>query len=352
MHLSIAITHDSVTTRTLPFKRPRMMRLQHADPAVRLQRRRNGIAILISLSTITVLYLNFDPTPAGADPAPGKINIAKLSSSVGGTLPTTAAPIQTASISEAHVGRSTDYNVEANRLSLMFNLFLIESGHERLSKTPDYTATFFKHERIDGEMLDPQVMEMKLRHAPFSVYMKWHEGEVGRELLYVDGENDGKMIVHPGGIRGRLLPSIKLEPTSNLSMRETRHPVTMVGMLNLAHEIITRRKREMKDGVDIRCQMIEDQMINERPCYCFVLVWPNQHESEEYRKSIQYIDKELSLPVCVKNFAWPDSEEPIPPEKLDEETLIEHYAYTDIQFNKQLTAGDFDRANEEYHFRR
>ncbi|MGE3314691.1 MAG: DUF1571 domain-containing protein [Planctomycetaceae bacterium] len=330
-----------------------MKRLQHADQAVRLQRRRNGIAILISLATVTVLKLNFEPTPAGADASPGKINVAKLSASVGGALPAMPAPVQTASISGEHVGRrDVDYNVEANRLTLLFNLFLLEQGHARLAKAPDYTATFFKHERIGGEMLDPQVMELKLRHAPFSVYMKWHEGEVGRELLYVAGENDGKMIVHPGGLRGRLLPSIKLEPDSNLSMRETRHPVTMVGMLNLAHEIITRRKAEMKANADIRCQLIEDQMINDRPCYCFVLNWVHQHESEEYRKSIQYIDKELSIPVCVKNFAWPDSEEPIPAEKLDEETLTEHYAYTDIQFDKKLTAGDFDRANEEYHFRR
>lgn len=331
-----------------------MKRSQPADPSVRLARRRNGLAILISFTAVAILHLNFDPLPAGADLEPGKINVAKFSSAVAVSLPAAhAGPVQTASIGESGVAaRTLDFNAEANSLSLLLNQFLLEQGCERLSHIPNYTATFFKQERVDGTLLDEQVMEMKLRHAPFSVYMKWHAGEVGRELLYVEGEHDGKMIVHPGGLRGRLLPSVKLEPTNSLVMRESRHPVTMVGLRNLAHEIITRRKLEIEQGQDIRCQLIDNQMVNERPCYCFVITYMNQKQSDIYRKSIQYIDKQLSLPVCVKNYTWPDSEEPIAPEKLDEETLIEHYVYTDIQFNREMTAVDFDRANEAYHFRR
>jgi hypothetical protein len=334
-----------------------MKRSRHVDPAVRFSRRRNGLAILISLAALGTLHFNFESAPAGADHEPGKIDVARLTKSVLVTVPVShgqqAAPIQTASLGESSLSpRELDFNAEANRLSLLLNLSLLEQGHERLSRIPDYTATFVKQERIDGEMKDEQVMELKLRHAPFSVYMKWHAGEVGRELLYHEGENEGKIIVHPGGLRGRLLASIKLEPTNALVMAESRHPVTMVGLLNLSGEIITRRKAEMRDKHDLRCELIDNQVVNDRPCYCFIVTYMNREQQKEYRKSVQFIDKELYLPICVKNYSWPESADPIAPEKLDEETLIEHYVYTDITFNRQFAATDFDRANEEYHFRR
>ncbi len=336
-----------------------MKRSQHADPMVRQFRRHNGLAILISLAALGILHFNFESAPAGSDLQPGKIDVAKLTSAVSISIPIPqatpipAAPVQTASLNEAApASPSLDFNAEANRLSLLMNLFLLEQGAERLKKVPDYTATFVKQERIDGELLEEQIMELKLRHAPFCVYMKWHAGEVGRELLYHEGENEGKIIVHPGGLRGRLLPSIKLEPTNSLVMAESRHPVTMVGLLNLANEIITRRKAEMRDKHDMRCQLIDDQVVNDRPCYCFIITYMNKKQQETYRKSVQFIDKELCLPICVRNYGWPESAEPIAPEKLDEETIIENYVYTDIQFNRELTAADFDRGNEAYHFRR
>ena len=40
---------------------------------------------------------------------------------------------------------------------------------------------------------------VKVRHEPFSIYLKWLSGEVGREVLYVDGANDGEMFVRSGG---------------------------------------------------------------------------------------------------------------------------------------------------------
>ena len=54
-----------------------------------------------------------------------------------------------------------------------------------------YKRWYEREERIDGEMKEPQQMELKLRHAPFSVYMKWLNGDKGRELLYTANENDG-----------------------------------------------------------------------------------------------------------------------------------------------------------------
>jgi hypothetical protein len=55
----------------------------------------------------------------------------------------------------------------------------------------------------------------------------------------------------------------------------------------------------------------------------------------------------------VKNYAWPDEKQTFADDNaLDEATLIEHYAYSDLQFNQQLASKDFDRTNEAYGFKR
>jgi hypothetical protein len=238
-------------------------------------------------------------------------------------------------------------------MALQMNTVLIEQGRRRLSESNDYTCTFYKQERIADEMLEGVFIDLKIRHKPFSVYMKWLSGEKGRELLYVDGEHDGKMVVHPGGWKARLLPSVKIEPDSSLAMRETRHPVTMVGLVKLCDEIIARRKAELAGNHPVRCQFLENETIGDRACYGFIAVYLDRKVSEEYRKSIQYIDKELLLPICVKNYAWPEEKQSFADENaVDEATMIEHYAYTELQFNQQLANEDFDRGNRSYNFRR
>jgi hypothetical protein len=136
-------------------------------------------------------------------------------------------------------------------------------------------------------------------------------------------------------------------------MSEARHPVTMVGLIKLCDEITGRRKNELAHRLPIRCRLLENEMVNDRPCYGFVSTYLDRKCSEDYRKSIHYVDKEWLLPICVKNYAWPEARQTFADDNaLDEATLVEHYAYSELQFNQQLAAKDFDRANEAYGFRR
>ena len=124
----------------------------------------------------------------------------------------TAAGSGTASADD--VNRQIQSAVSGSRVALQLHLALLELGKTRIEKSPDYTATFVKRERLDGEDLqEMQTMQLKLRHKPFSLYLKWQEGgDVGREILYVDGQHEQRMLVHPGGLKGKLLPDLKLEP--------------------------------------------------------------------------------------------------------------------------------------------
>ena len=44
---------------------------------------------------------------------------------------------------------------------------------------------------------------MKVRHEPFSVYMWFLKPFQGREVLYVDGQNNNEMVVLEAGLKRR-----------------------------------------------------------------------------------------------------------------------------------------------------
>ncbi len=85
----------------------------------------------------------------------------------------------------------------------------------------DYTCTLVKRERIKGTLGDHEYMFTKIRNGKsedgrvttkFSVYLYFlkPEGVKGREVLYIEGDNEGKLIAKEGGLKGRVLPSVWL----------------------------------------------------------------------------------------------------------------------------------------------
>ena len=87
-------------------------------------------------------------------------------------------------------------------------------------------------------------------------------------------------------------------------------------------------------------------------CYCFIIEYDHPELSTGYRKVVAYVDKQLSLPVSVKNYGWPkENAQPASPAELDDQTLLETYSYSGIELNQKLTDADFDRHNKSYKFR-
>ena len=327
-----------------------MTRSEHAVSLPVSPHRRNFLAIIISFLTVSFLYLNFEPRPAGADLDASLTDI----SSVTAVSPMLASQSEAKTDSdsqEADSAVATDMLAQG-KAAMMLNLLLLEKGYAQFSKFSDYTATFFKRERVDGILGDGQIVNIKVRHEPFSIYMKWVVGDRGREVLYVDGENDGKLLVKKGGFAGRLLGALKLDPDGSLAMKESRHPVTRAGLLNLVGELIKHRRKEvlLEDG--FHCVMLDNQEVNQRPCYGFILEFDDRTVSRIYRKSVLYLDKELLVPLHLQNYTWPEKEGETDAQKLDEETIIEHYTFSNIKLNQNLADLDFDRANENYSLRR
>jgi len=322
----------------------------------------NVCALLITTAVFGYITINSDPVISGTEspleataaigppqltlpPAPSISlrNAERLQGTVEAPAAETVAT--TAPVSAA----PSNPDVLTGRWAMLLSVTMLQRGCERFEHVTDYKATLYKQERINGEMLDGQTMSMKLRHQPFSVYMKWLDGDKGRQLIYVDGQNDGNLLVQLGGVKGRLLGTLSINPTGSQSMAESRYPITGAGLLHLAKKIVEYRQKDLERGTGVHCEMHDNQELNGRPCYVFVTTYDSPEFCETYRKAVCYIDKELSMPVCVRNYTWGVD---VDPAKIDEETLIEFYSYSDIQIEQELADGDFDRGNEAYRMRR
>lgn len=295
-----------------------------------------------------------EPPPAEVD----GYNVARISTPIVlASRSDETAPLRTAALSPADEEAPRTGQITAGpmrgRDAWRLNVDLLEQARTRLQSVSGYTATFYRREVVAGSMGEPELMEMKLRHAPYSVYLKWIVGDKGRELLFVDGQNDGEMLVHPGGWKARLFPALKIDPNGAVARSESRHPITDIGLLHLTERLLIRRRNDRTKQGGVTHEKREDCEVNDRQCHCFVTTYHAPKYSDYYRKSIVFIDCETHMPIAIQNYTWPEQGEEIAdPARLDEATLIEHYSYTDLQLELQLADSEFDRGNTNYHFRR
>lgn len=325
-----------------------MRRLFRIWSSLDAQRKSNLIAGGILLAAIGFLRLEAAPIPSGSQTIHRSANKQlALKLELPPAAPVAAAATSAESVADESAAALTP--AEIARKTLEQKLARITAGVEFLKKTPDYTAEFMKQEFVGGELTDEQEISLKVRHAPFSVYLKWNTGDTGREVLYVDGENDGEMLVRAGrGLKAKL-GTLSLAPDGTLAMSEARYPITKAGLLELALIIQDAHQFDLKTSNFSRCELLADQEFDGRKCWCYYIEYADAQGSPQYRKSITLLDQEWSVPVYIKNYTWPTPDlANATPEEMDEATLIEYYTYTDVRFRQQLANSDFDRENEEY----
>jgi hypothetical protein len=258
-----------------------------------------------------------------------------------------ADAVEEESVEESVEVASASTHSPSTRLSLFVNVAMLEKAEAVLAGLPGYTATFSKQEVVADELTDEQVMQVKIRHEPFSVYMKWVTGHKGRQLLYVKGQNANRMLVKLGGWKKKL-PALKLDPSGSMAMKESRYPITKAGLLELVRESLAIRRGDLARSEGIRCRLIENQEFDGRPCYGFVVEYSDPKVSKRYRKTEMLIDCQLGVPVVVRNFSWPTTAASVA--DLDADTLVECYTYRNIKFQREVARGDFDRGNKAYRF--
>jgi len=217
----------------------------------------------------------------------------------------------------------------------------------------DYTAIFVKRERISGKLGEEQYMLTKIRNEkrngdqieqPFSVYLKFlRPGSIkGREVIYVRGSNNDKLIAHEGGWKGKFTPSLYLDPHGSLAMLGQRYPITDMGIENLCLKLIERGLRDRRLGM---CQVTsQPAKINNRNATRIEVIHPVLKPSLDFHVARIFVDDEYGYPVRYEAYDWPRAADG----KLTLDDLIEEITYVRLKFNSGLTDLDFDPANPKY----
>src|SRR5262249_48013788 len=109
----------------------------------------------------------------------------------------------------------------------------IADCQKRFQTVADYTCTFIKRERVGGRLLPQHVMHMKVRTHPQSIYLKFETPNAGREAIYIEGRNSGRVVAHDVGFFKLLTGTMHLDPKGSMAMEECRHPVTEAGIGSL-----------------------------------------------------------------------------------------------------------------------
>ena len=217
-------------------------------------------------------------------------------------------------------------------------LRVAEQSRIALQSIKDYSATFSKKEVIGKKMI-VQRMEIKMRQKPFSVYLKFAKPHSGREVIYVDGKNNGRLIAHGTGIQ-RLLGTLKLKPTSKMVMKENRYPITEIGITKMLDTVIARWEQQSKNT---RIRYFPKAKLGKRSVRVIQAIHPKKSDESPFHMTRLFIDNQTNLPVRVQQYGFPKKASGKPP-------LIEEYTYSDLKTNVGLDSEDFDRANPDYDF--
>jgi hypothetical protein len=223
-------------------------------------------------------------------------------------------------------------------------LRMIDDCQARYETVSDYVCTFSKRERIDGRLASKHVMLMKVRTHPRSIYLKFRQPSPGREAIYVDGRNDGKVLAHEVGLKRLLAGTLSLDPTGSMAMEDNRHPITHAGIGSLLDTVEARWSRDL-DRPETLVAFRDGQFVGSRPCILIESTHPLHRPELLFYRVRVYIDRELGLPVRFEAYDWPASPEAAP-------ELMEEYTYTDVKLNVGLSDSDFDVSNTAYSFGR
>ena len=209
----------------------------------------------------------------------------------------------------------------------------------------DYTAIMQKQENIGGDVQEAQAMEIKVRHQPFSVYVKfiYPRKLIGQQAIFVRGQNDDKLIAHGVGLQKKF-GTQKLDPEGLFAMAGNKYPITEMGILNLLDKLLEVGYKDSKFG-ECEVQYTDGVKINgkdsTRECTMIQVIHPVPRQNFIFHIARIYVDKELNLPIRYESYDWPRKEGETP-------KIIETYTYLNLEINVGLTDADFDHTNPAY----
>lgn len=209
-----------------------------------------------------------------------------------------------------------------------------------LDDVQDYTATFYKKELVGRKTIESR-MTLKLREAPFSVYLKFVSPSAGREVLYVHGRDKNQLKVKDVGFAG-LAGTVAIDPTGSFAMDENRYPVTSIGLRHLVAKLLELWLEEAHlDGQQVRSE--RGVAIGALKCDMVEVTHTKRHQNARFQTTRLFMDEATGRPIRFQALGFAGPKDSAPP-------VVEDYFYGNLQFNVGLTEMDFSTKNPQYNF--
>jgi len=221
------------------------------------------------------------------------------------------------------------------------------------NEVEDYSCRVAKRERVDGRLRPYEYFDAKVRQKwsengrlvhGRAVYLKYvgPETVVGREVLWVEGQNDGKVIVRRGGKRFNYI-TVELSPDSETLTRESNYSPAEMGLLTMVKNLVEIGQSDMKYG-ECEVKFFRDVKIDKRPCLCIQVTHPTRRDYFKYHIARIYVDNERPIPLRYEAYDWPEEEGGKP-------VLSEEFTFQNVKLNVGFTDAEFRRDYPEYGFR-
>ena len=201
-----------------------------------------------------------------------------------------------------------------------------------------YTAIMEMQEEVNGNLRPLDRIQIKIRRQPFSVYMRWSESD--QEVLFVDGQNDNRLLVKPTKGLAVMKRLWRLDPNSRMAKQSCRHPITDSGIEKLVSRIQDFYAVRDDWAAVVKCS-VSDATVAESPVTAYEIRYRDIDVSPDYQVSRFCFDKSTELLIAVDNFGWSDAQEP---------RLIERYVFHTISQDTPLQDNDFAEENPDYQF--
>lgn len=235
---------------------------------------------------------------------------------------TSDAPLQLAAnrVDGASPGQNSAEDENANQqqpAGLEHFHKLLQEARTATSQVDRYKATLEKQVRLNGELCDPETIDIKVRHRPFAVYMKWQSD--GKEALYAEGENNGKLVARPTRGLAALKGVWELQPDAPKAMVGCRYPVTEIGLEKMIERVCAYYFEEYQNEI-ASCDVHQEER-DGRQVHIVELTFPSKDESQ-YSICKYYFDAESKLLYGLELCEWNYEGEPA--------GIAEKFVYRDI----------------------
>jgi hypothetical protein len=195
-----------------------------------------------------------------------------------------------------------------------------------------YSAVFQKQERLASKLQPSEEIQVYIREQPFSVFMHWLRG-VSRadKVLYVEGENNGMMLVHPSGLAGALVKVVTKDPEGAEARQSGRYTIKTMGLKRTLERTHKDWKAAQDEGT-LQVEYLGVRKVREAgDRLCYTLRRTQKPDSYGVTQITIYIDKESWLQVGTV-------------QKDADNKLMGEYMYRDIHLNPKFKPDQFTPA--------